>query len=99
MSQVRFLPEAIADLEVIWRFVLAESGSLEVADRIIYSINEKCDAYAKHPLLGELRPELMAEVRCFAVGSFVVFYLPTDDGLDVLQVIHGAQDIPAHFRR
>jgi len=99
MPLVRYLPEAIVDVEAIWRFVQAESGSVDIADKVVHSINEKCGFYAQHPLLGELRPELMAELRCFAVGSFVVFYLPADDGLNVLQVIHGAQDIPAHFRR
>lgn len=99
MPLASYLPEAVVDLEAIWRFIQLESRSADVADKVVRAIYDKCDLYAHQPLLGELRPDLVSQLRCFSVGNFVVFYLPAEDGIDVLQVIHGAQDIPAHFRR
>ena len=46
-----------------------------------------------------MRPELGSGVRSFPVGKYVVFYLATEDGIKVIQVIHGARDIPVVFRR
>jgi hypothetical protein len=38
-------------------------------------------------------------LRCFTVAGFVVFYLATADGIEVIQIIHGGRDLPTHFRR
>jgi toxin ParE1/3/4 len=48
--------------------------------------------------MGEARPDLGDEVRCFAVGNYVAFYRPLEDGILLLLVIHGARDIPTVFR-
>jgi toxin ParE1/3/4 len=72
---------------------------MEVADRLIDAIDDAASVYAGQPHLGIPRPELAGGVRCFPVGSYVVFYLATNDGIEVIQVIHGSRDIPAHFRR
>ncbi len=99
MSSVTYLPEAIDDLHGIWAYVADKSQSIEVADRLIDSIDDAASTYARQPELGIPRPELAERVRCFPVGSYVVFYLTTDNGIEVIQVIHGSRDIPAHFRR
>ena len=49
--------------------------------------------------MGQVRPELASGVRSFPVGKYVVFYLPMEEGIEVVQVIHAARDIPAVFRR
>lgn len=99
MDKVVYLPEAEEDLFDIWRYVLEESESLEIADKLVDSIDDKCQAYANQPEIGQLRPDLSLRVRCFPVGNYVVFYLPLDEGIEVIQVIHGARDIPVQFRR
>jgi len=94
-----YLPEAEEDLFHIWRYVFEESKSLKAADGIVDSIDDMCQLYAKQPTLGELRHDLAALVRCFPVGKYVVFYVPRDAGIEVIQIVHGARDIPIHFRR
>jgi toxin ParE1/3/4 len=71
----------------------------EVADRLIDAIDDAASTYAGQPHLGVPRSELAKDVRCFPVGSYVVFYLAAGDGIEVIQVIHGSRDIPLHFRR
>ena len=99
MARTIYLPEAVEDLYAIWEHVARESQSERVADRLIDAIDDTCRSYATQPLMGPARPELAPEVRCFPVGKYVVFYLPLADGIEVIQVIHGARDIPVHFRR
>jgi toxin ParE1/3/4 len=48
--------------------------------------------------MGRTRDELAAELRSFPVGRYVVFYMPLDDGVDVIRVLHGSRDIDAIFR-
>jgi len=47
--------------------------------------------------MGRARDELVPGVRCFPVGRYVVFYVPLDDGIDIVRVLHGARDIDAVF--
>jgi plasmid stabilization system protein ParE len=35
----------------------------------------------------------LATSAAFAIGNYVIFYLPTQDGIDVVRVLHGARDI------
>ena len=99
MPRATYLAEAESDLHGIWSYVYHESRSSEVADRLIGKIDAAAATYATHPLLGELRLDLAPNVRCFPVGNYVAFYVPSDEGIEVIQVIHGARDIPIHFRK
>jgi len=98
MARVAYLPDAKADLHQIWLFVVQQSQSLDRADRLIDTIDETAVKYAAQPKLGEPRPDLHRDSRCFTVQRFVVFYQPTADGIEVIQIIHGSRDVPKHFR-
>lgn len=56
-------------------------------------VRQKMELYATQPELGESRPDLGSDVRHFPVKSYVVFYRPLDDGIEVLRVLHGSRDI------
>ena len=47
----------------------------------------------ENPLAGRERPELQKDLRSFPVGSYVVFYVPLSDGIEVARVMNGRQDI------
>jgi toxin ParE1/3/4 len=49
----------------------------------------------QNPLAGRERPELQRGLRSFPVGSYLVFYLPLPDGVEVVRVMSGRQDIDA----
>jgi plasmid stabilization system protein ParE len=43
--------------------------------------------------MGQLRTEFAAgEYRSFSVGSYVIFFQPTRDGILVARVLHGSRD-------
>ena len=49
----------------------------------------------ENPLAGRERGELRKGLRSFPVGNYVVFYQPVADGIEIIRVMHGRQDIDA----
>ena len=99
MPRALFLPDATQDLLEIWHHIRAWSQGPAAADRLLEAVRSSSQRYASFPELGQLRPDLAPNVRCFSVKSIVVLYVAADDGIEVVQVIHGARDLSARFRR
>jgi toxin ParE1/3/4 len=94
----RLAPQASADLDDIWYYVAKESGSLEVANRLIDSITDRFFLLARHPYLGRSRSEDFGiGSRSFPVGEYVIVYCVEDGDVLVLRVAHGGRDIEAMF--
>jgi toxin ParE1/3/4 len=49
------------------------------------------------PMMGRARDEIEQGLRSFPFGRYVIFYMPSDDGIDVVRVLHSARDIDAVF--
>jgi toxin ParE1/3/4 len=49
----------------------------------------------QNPLAGRERSELQKHLRSFPVGSYIVFYVPLPDGIEIVRVMNGRQDIGA----
>ncbi len=47
--------------------------------------------------MGRARQELADSMRSFPFGRYVIFYVPLEDGIDVVRVLHSARDIDAVF--
>jgi toxin ParE1/3/4 len=47
---------------------------------------------AMNPGAGESRDELRPGLRSYSHGSYVVYFIPHDDVLEVIRVIHGRRD-------
>ncbi len=99
MARVIFSTEAIDDLQQIWGYLAKQTQNSDIADRVIESIVNAADLYAMNSALGTARDELVTGLRCFTVARYVVFFLPCEMGIEVVQVIHGSRDIPTRFRR
>lgn len=98
MARVNYLPQALNDLHGIWRYVYEKSKSVLTADRLVETIDENAAIYASRPELGVTRPEFDERIRCFPVGRYVVHYVEVEDGIEIVQVIHGSRDLPRHWR-
>lgn len=91
-------PMARADLvEVI--VYLEIHASLEVADRFENSASSSFEELAKMPLAGRPLDQTLVgfeDVRVWRVQGFeswLVFYRPLSDGIEIIRVLHGARDI------
>ena len=95
MPRVRRRPLAKADVLQIWDHIADDS--LTAADHWVDRLDEEFRLLATQPMMGRARDELASGVRSFPFGRYVVFYVPLDDGIDVIRVLHGSRDIDAIF--
>jgi toxin ParE1/3/4 len=91
----RVAPQAETDLEEIAYYVFRESGSIEIADRLIDSITDRFALLGKYPHAGRRRDDLRQGLRGFPVGRYVILYRVDDDDALILRVVHGRRDLEA----
>ena len=80
-----------ADLDSIWSYIAADN--IKAADGLINRIGAAFEMLVQNPLAGRDRPELGKGLRSFPVGSYIIFYIPVSDGVEVVRVMSGRQDI------
>jgi toxin ParE1/3/4 len=96
----RLALEAEAELDDIWYYVAKESGSIDIADRLVDSITERFYLLARHPHIGRRRDEdLRPGLRSFPVGEYVIIYRVEEDEVLILHVYRGSRDIEALLRQ
>ena len=87
-------PEAQADLDDIWLYLTRESGSIDVANRVIDSITERFFLLAQHPQIGRRRDhDLRPNLRSFPVGEYVIIYRSDGEDVFILHVMRGSRDL------
>jgi toxin ParE1/3/4 len=86
-------PRARQDLLGIWRYIADDSGETR-ADKYLRRLNDVITYVAQRPLMGRERPEIREEgIRSFAAESHLIFYVVIPDGIELMRVIHGSQDL------
>jgi toxin ParE1/3/4 len=97
LSNYQTRPEAKRDLEAHGKQLTAEAGD-DLAMRFLDSARDSFAALGDTPYMGARvgsRYPAFAELRKWRVDGFanyLIFYLPLHDGVDILRVLHGAQD-------
>ena len=95
----RIAPEAEAELDDIWYYIAKESGSIEIADRVIDSVTDRFFLLARFPQMGRRRDEdLRPGLRSFVVGEYVIIYRVGDEDVLILHVLRGNRYLKALFR-
>jgi toxin ParE1/3/4 len=92
-NRPRKSPQAEFDIRLIWRFIADDN--MKAADGVLDRIDRAFDMLAENPMAGRARSELRMDLRSFPVGSYVIFYVPVSDGIMVVRVMSGRQDIDA----
>ena len=54
----RLAPQVEVELDDIWYYIARDSGSIEIADRLIDSITDRFFLLGDHPYVGRLRDDL-----------------------------------------
>jgi toxin ParE1/3/4 len=94
----RVSQRAEADLADIWYYIAKESGSIEIANRLIDSISNRFFLLATHPHLGRSREDDFGiGSRGFSFGEYVILYCVEEEDVLILRVAHGRRDIEALF--
>ncbi len=95
MSRYRLSKQSRSDLDDIWLYIASDNAT--AADGFIDELVGKFQTLAEQPGIGPARDELGESLRSFPVGSYVIFYRPVHDGIDVVRVLSGFRDIPNAF--
>jgi toxin ParE1/3/4 len=94
----RIAPRAEADLDDIWLYTAKESGSVDVAIRLVDSITDRFCFLAGFPYAGRSRArDFGVGMRSFPVGEYVIVYCVEDDDVFILRVVHGSRDFDRLF--
>jgi toxin ParE1/3/4 len=98
MSEFRLLPEAEAELDGIWMHLARESGSVDIATRVVESVTERFWLLARYPRIGRRRDDLRPGLRSLAAGDYIIVHrVMEEEVVLILHVVHGSRDIPALF--
>lgn len=98
MPQVTHLSQALTDIKEIVHYLADEKMALEAALSFYDELETKSQQYARQPEMGTLREDLLPELRCFSVKRwYLVFYRETNQGIEILRVLHGARDFKKVF--
>jgi toxin ParE1/3/4 len=90
----RLAPGAEVELDDIWLWTAKESGSVDIADRLIDSITERLFLLARYPHMGRPRDDdLRPRLRSFPVGRYVIIYRVESEDVLILHIIATARDI------
>lgn len=84
-------PRAEDDLVEIWTYIAEEDEA--AADRLLGKIEAALKMLVAHPEAGRVRPELLPDLRSFPVGRYILFYVATDSGIELIRVLSGYRDI------
>ena len=99
MKRYRITPAARDDLKQISRYIAVERESPQGAKRLRELFLDAFRLLSQQPLIGQACPEYGPNMRIWPVGNYVVLYQPRRGGIDIVQVAHGARDLPAIVRR
>jgi len=96
MSRFRISTQAARDIEDIWKYLAP--NNLKAADTLFDTLRESFPKLAKFPQMGKLRGELAPFLRSFPVKNYLIFYRPIDEGIEIVRILHGSQDIETIFQ-
>jgi toxin ParE1/3/4 len=92
VPRVDYAPEADDDLVGIAAVIARDKP--DAARRWVQKIRDVCSTLSTQPELGELRKGFgVADCRSFSVGSYVIFFRPVDNGIEVARIVHGSRDM------
>jgi toxin ParE1/3/4 len=92
MSRFRLSFAAESDLHEAWLFIADDS--IEATDRLLGMILAKIEIVAAHREIGEPRLEFgAAGCRSTLAGSYVIFYRPVADFIEIVRIVQGARDL------
>lgn len=91
MGEVVRRPHARRDLLDLWDYI-ADDDEI-AADGFLDRIEGALAMLSDNPKAGRHRLELVDTLRSFPVERFVLFYFPTQTGIELVRVLSGYRDM------
>ena len=95
MPLVQRTAQADEDLIDLWVYIAQDN--LAAADHLLDEFENKFALLAGQPRLGAARSDIAPGLRHFPAGNYLILYRETDDGIEVVRVVHGARRLSNLF--
>ena len=93
MNPYILAPAARRDLRAIQAYIAQEN--IQAARRVLAELRVACARLADNPHLGHVREDLTDQpVRFWFVRTYDIIYRPDTHPLEIVRIVHSAQDIP-----
>lgn len=96
MSFYRLTPAAQRDLSSIWDLT-HDRWDVRQAETYVNEIRAAIERIADDPGRGRACDEIREGYRRYSIGSHLVFYLVTTEGVDVIRILHQRMDPTRHL--
>lgn len=95
MSRCVIAPRASQDLNDISDYFVGRD--IEAGERLLKEFNEKCQNLMRFPKMGKSYGRILKELRGVPLRSYIIFYRVIPDGVEILRVISGRQNLETLF--
>lgn len=96
MTRFRLSPAAVQDLSEIWDDT-ERLWEVRQAEAYIGEIREAVERIAERPDRGRPCDEIRSRYRRYVVDSHVIFFRPSNAGVDVIRILHQRMDPTRHL--
>jgi len=90
MGEIHLSAESEAELDDIWLYIARDSGSEDIATRVVEGIRRRFSLLGRHPYIGRQREDLRPDVRSFVADNYRIIH---PDTVLILHIFHGRRDI------
>ncbi len=94
-SAYRLTPRAAEDIDAIADYTI-ETWGLGQLESYLRSLNSRFEWLAENPFAGRERNDVHSGYRSFPEGSHIIFYIVSDDHVDIIGIPHKSMDIGIH---
>ena len=95
MSLCILSPDATKDLNAIADYFTARN--VDAGEKLFQQFVGKCENLIKFPALGRSYEYIRPNMRGIPLDGYIIFYQATSDGIEILRVVNGRQDLEALF--
>ena len=95
MSLYIISPSASRDLNQIADYFLLRN--IETGEKLFREFNKKCLNLANFPSIGRSYAHIKPLLRGLPLDGYVILYQVIDDGVEILRVVSGRQDLESLF--
>jgi len=95
MSNYIISPSATRDLNQRSDYCLTRK--IEAGEKLFREFNKKCQNLANFPNMGRSYGYIKPSLRGLPLDGYIILYKIIDDGVEILRVVSGRQDLESLF--
>jgi toxin ParE1/3/4 len=95
MSRCILSPTATKDLDAISDYFC--DRNVNAGEKLFEQFVSKCEKLIKFPALGRSYERIRPNMRGIPLDGYIIFYQVVEDGIEILRVVNGRQDLDALF--